>query len=144
MKYEVKGAIGNPTGKRLLVPASLFASNSKPEFTAARRDLAIDMHYPEQVQDAVRLKLPASLAIESAPAADSVLVKNVGLFSVSNKQTANSVTLFRNVTTAQVFYMPDEYGALKGFFSKLDAKQSEPLILTHADPGATKGPPGGN
>jgi transglutaminase-like putative cysteine protease len=38
VNYKVTGPVGNPTGKRLFVPANLFETNSKPIFTKAKRE----------------------------------------------------------------------------------------------------------
>ncbi len=142
IQYEVKGLIGAATGKRLLVPASLFEANSRPQFTAAKRELAVDMHYPEIVQDAVRVKYPASLTVESAPAPDSAKMANAAAYSFSSKTGPSSITLFRNITVGKTFFGPDEYPDLKAFYGKLDTKQGESLVLTRAD--TSKAAPGGN
>ena len=138
IKYEVKGAIGTSTGKRLLIPASLFESNAKPEFTTAKRELYVDMRYPDVVQDAVRVTYPASLTVESAPAADASKMANVAAYSFSSKPGTNSVTLFRNVTIGKTFFSPAEYPDLRAFYDKLDAKQGETLVLTRADAAKTQ------
>ncbi len=137
--YEIKGPIGSSTGKRLLVPANLFETNSKPKFPQSKRELSIDMHYPSVIQDAVRFKLPGGIVIESAPAADNGTLKGFAGFTTSSKTASNSVTLYRNVTVAKTFFMPDDYADLRGFYSKLEAKDQETLILTHAGAAAASG-----
>ena len=144
VKYEVKGAVGTSTGKRLLIPASLFEVNARPQFTQPKRELAVDMRYPESVQDAVRFKYPASLAVESAPAADAAKMSNVAAFSFSTKPGENAITLFRNLTIGKTFFGSEEYPDLRLFYGKLDAKQSEALVLTRADSSAAKSTTGGN
>ena len=143
VKFEVKGAIGSPTGKRLLIPASLFEANARPEFTAATRELVVDMHYPEVTQDAVRIKYPASFVVESAPPATDGKMGGVAVFNLATKSGTNSITLFRNVTIGRTFFPPTDYPDLKGFYSKLDAGQAETLILTRPD-GSTPKTAGGN
>ena len=132
--YELKGAIGSATGKRLLVPANLFEVNSKARFTAAKRDMPVDMHYPSMVQDAVRFTLPADLVIESAPMDSKEAFKNSAAYSTSAKTTPNSITLYRNMMNGRSIYATDEYSDLRSFYGKTEAKDQESLVLTHSAP----------
>ena len=65
VNVEVKGAIGSSTGKRLLIPDDIFEANSKPAFPHEKRDIPVYFHFPYMVQDAMRIKFPASLHLES-------------------------------------------------------------------------------
>ena len=143
VKYEVKGAVGSATGKRLLLPASLFEVNARPRFTEAKREVAVDMQYPEIVQDAVRYSYPASLTIESSPTADLGKMTNVAAYSFSAKSSANAVTLYRNLSIGKTYFTPEEYPELRTFYGKLDARQGESVVLTRADAAPAK-PAGGN
>ncbi len=136
--YEVKGAIGSPTGKRLLVQSNLFETNSKPKFHDEKRTIAVDMRYPSIVQDAVRLKLPESLEIESLPPVETAEIKGVAAYSVSNKKAANAVTLFRNLTIGRTIFYAAAYPDLRAFYGKLEAKDQESLVLTRAAASAAK------
>ena len=141
VKYAVKGPIGSATGKRLLINASPFEANSKPLFTDSKREVAVDMQYPEITQDAVRITYPAAFAVESAPAPSLEKYSNAAAFSFSSKTAPNAITLFRNLTIGKVYFTPAEYTELKAFYGKLDTAQSESLVLTRT-PAATAG--GGN
>ena len=129
IKYELKGAIGNPTGKRLLVPANLFEVNSKPKFLQATREIAVDLQFPLSVQDAVRIKLPETFAIESIPTSAKDNLANVAAFSTSSSQAGSAITLYRNFTMGKTIFLPDEYPGLRGFYGKVEAKDQETLIL---------------
>jgi transglutaminase-like putative cysteine protease len=144
VNYKVTGPVGNPTGKRLFVPANLFETNSKPIFTKAKRELFVDMHYADQVQDAVRYKYPAGIVVESAPAADEVVMKNSAVFSVRNQQAESSITLYRNLTIGKVYFSPEEYPDLHAFYAKVDGKLQDTLVLTHDAASAAKPASGGN
>jgi transglutaminase-like putative cysteine protease len=143
VNYKVTGPVGNPTGKRLFVPANLFETNSKPIFTKAKRELFVDMHYADQVQDAVRYKYPAGIVVESAPAADEVVMKNSAVFSVRNQQAESSITLYRNLTIGKVYFSPEEYPDLHAFYAKVDGKLQDTLVLTHDAASAAKPASGG-
>ena len=142
--YDVKGAIGSPTGKRLLVPANLFEVNSKPTFPQAKRDLAVDMRHPSQTQDAVRYTLPASMVVESAPTAGKESMPNAAVFDTSIKNAGNSVTVYRNFTMGRTMFFTSDYPELRGFYGKVEARDQETLVLTRADASAAKPAGGGN
>ena len=144
VKYEVKGPIGSSTGKRLLIPANLFETNSKPHFPEAKRDLAVDMRYPSFVQDAVRFKLPASIAVESAPTPEKAQLQNSAAFNTSSMKAGNAITLYRNVTIGKTFFSPADYPELRIFYGKLEAKDQETLVLTRAQPASVSAAPTGN
>ncbi len=130
--YEVKGSIGSPTGRRLLIVSNLFEINSKPKFHESKRELAVDMHYPSIVQDAVRLKLPPSLEIESLPVVGEAKIVGTAEYTTSTKKAPTSVTLYRNLTIGKTIFLPSDYADLRTFFGKLEAKDQEALVLTRA------------
>ena len=72
VSYTVKGAIGSPTGKRLLLPGDLFEVNTKPAFSREKRETTILFSYTHIVQDALRINFPANFSIESAPANEQI------------------------------------------------------------------------
>lgn len=130
--YEVKGAIGSPTGRRLLIVGNLFEVNSKPRFHESKRELAVDMRYPSVVQDAVRLKLPPSFEVESQPAIENAEIKGRATYTTSSKKAPNSITLYGNLTIGKTVFLPADYTELRGFHGKLEAKDQEAVVLTHA------------
>jgi len=139
VSYDVKGPIGSPTGKRLLVPANLFEANSKPRFPEPKREQPVDMHFSSQVQDAVRLTLPATLAIESAPAAANGQIPQTAVFDTHVKSDPTSITLYRNVTVGKIVFGADKYNELRTFYGQLEAKDQETVVITHADAAKSSG-----
>lgn len=134
--YSVKGAVGTPTGKRLLITGNLFEVNAKPVFPDSKREQAVYMHHPSFVQDAVRFKLPATMTVESAPKEDAAIVPGSIGFTASSKQSGSSITMFRNVTIAKHIFLTKEYPDLRGFYGKLETRDQEPLVLIHPAPGS--------
>ena len=130
--YDIKGAVGSPTGKRLLVPSSLFEVNSKNRFTAASREMAVDMKYPSAIQDAVRFKLPPTLVIESVPVETKETLKTSASFSTSVKRGPDSITLYRNMLNGRTMYGSEEYADLRAFYGKAEAADQSSLVLTRA------------
>ncbi len=135
--YSIKGPVGASTGKRLMVPAFLFQMNSKPKFSAPKREIAVDLHFASYTQDAVRWKLPASLVVESAPETEHGMMKQIAQYEFNARKGPNTITTFRNLTLASPFFMPAEYDELRTFYTKIDNKDQESIILTRAVPAAT-------
>jgi hypothetical protein len=134
--YEVKGAIGSPTGKRLLVPADVFVANEKPRFTSEKREIAIDMHAPSATVDNVRITYPDSMVVESTPAPTKEIFDKNAAFITTVTPGANNILFHRNLTNGVSIYLAPEYAALRAFFTKVETKDQETLVLTRATPGA--------
>ena len=83
VKYHLEGDVASATGKRLAVPADVFESKVKARFPEPKRELAVDMRYPGMVQDAVRIRYPATLALESVPTSQKEMIER----SLPTKQT---------------------------------------------------------
>ena len=65
---KVAGQLGNPTGKRLLLPGFFFSTDDRTQFVSEeRRDAPVDLQYADQVIDDVVYHLPAGYTVESAP-----------------------------------------------------------------------------
>jgi hypothetical protein len=132
VKFEVKGPVASSTGKRLLVPADLFEVNAKPRFPEAKREIAIDMHYASNDQDAVRYTFPAGIAVESSPNATKEKLLDLAIFDSKSVTGPNTVTTYRNLAMGQAIFLPTDYDDLKSFYGKLESKDQETIVLTHA------------
>lgn len=108
VKFSVKGPIGASTGKRLLVPNDIFMSNAKPTFPHEKRELPVDFRYPHMTLDAVRITFPATVKVESSPAADQFKFQNYALYKLSSVSTSNSITMRRTFLLGESIYMPKE------------------------------------
>ena len=140
--YDVKGAIGSSTGKRLLIVGDLFEANSKPKFPEAKREEPIDMRYPTTTQDVVRLSLAPGLAVESSPAAATSELKGSAAYGLQIAMAPNSITIRRNLTVGKTFVGTETYNELKDFYAKFEAKDQETVVLTRSAAAGNAG--GGN
>jgi hypothetical protein len=136
VNYTIKGVIGAPTGKRIFLPGDLFMSNAKATFPHEKREIAVNFDYPHMTQDAVRVKLPPSIKIESVPTKDEEQFQKFALYTLSSESTPNSVTVRRNFSIGEILFMPKEYPELRAFYNKFESKDQENVILT-ASPAAT-------
>jgi hypothetical protein len=141
-RLEIRGTLGSSTGKRLLVPADIFEANSKPTFPHEKREIPVYFHYAEMNQDAVRIKFPSTLKLESLPANDKSSFEKFAIYNVSTESTPTSFTFRRNYFLGEIVYKPDEYPKLRSFYSKIENKDQETVVLTSAPVAAQATPPG--
>ncbi|WP_260704945.1 DUF3857 domain-containing protein [Edaphobacter flagellatus] len=143
VNYSIKGPIGAPTGKRLFLPSDIFVSNEKATFPHEKREIAVSFHYPSYMQDAVRIKFPASIKIESVPTKNEQQFQKYAVYSMTSDSTTNSVTVRRNLAIAEILFMPKEYPDLRSFYSKFESKDQENIVLTAAPAGVSDAKPAG-
>jgi hypothetical protein len=143
IKFEVGGILGSSTGKRLLIPGDLFEANTKPSFPHEKRDIAVAFSYPHLVQDAVRIGFPTTLKIESTPVNDKIVFQTSAGYDMKMESTPTSVIMRRNYALGGIFYAPRDYAGLRTFYSKMENKDQEAIVLTTA-PTAAKPTPTGN
>jgi hypothetical protein len=134
VSYTVKGPIGSPTGKRLLLPGDLFETNTKPTFPHEKRETNIFFNYPHAVQDALRINFPANFSIESAPVNEQLPFEKFAAYVLKTETTPTSITIRREFDLGNLFYKLDEYPNLRAFYNKLETKDQEPIVLKLAAP----------
>ena len=88
------------------------------------------MRLGSSVQEAVRYKISPSLKAESMPLSGKFELKGAAAFSTASATRGNSITLFRNVSIARVFFSVAEYPALRDLYDKLEVRDQEVLVLT--------------
>jgi hypothetical protein len=142
--FVVKGEVGSSTGKRLLLPADVFEANAKPSFSREKRETPVAFSYPSMVLDAVRFNFPATLNVESAPSNDKISLHTFAAYEMSTASTATSITTRRNYLLGEILFMTKDYPELRSFYSKMETKDQESVVLTTAPAVASKVTPTGN
>ncbi len=142
VNLQVSGSLGSSTGKRLLIPADIFEANSKPAFPHEKRDVPVYFQYTHLNQDAVRIKFPATLAVESLPATDKANFEKYAVYSLKAESTPTSFTVHRDYAMGEIIFRLEEYPGLRSFYSKFENKDQEAVVLTAAP--AAKATPTGN
>jgi hypothetical protein len=132
VNYTVSGPIGSVTGKRLFLPGDIFEANSKATFPHEKRDIPVYFNYPYILLDAVRIKYPPTFSMESAPTADKYQFKNYALYTLSEQSAPGSITVRRSYFLGQIIFLTGEYPDLRAFYSKMETKDQENVILTAA------------
>jgi hypothetical protein len=143
VKLQVKGTLGSVTGKRLLLPADIFEANSKPTFPDAKREIPVYFDYAQTKQDAIRINFPATFTVESLPPVDKSTFEKFALYNMTAESTPTSFTVRRVYIMAEIFFKTGEYAGLRGFYSKLENKDQEAVVLTTV-PAVAKATPTAN
>jgi len=144
VSYDVTGTLGEATGKRLVIPVDIFKASAAATFPETKRELAVYFHYPEWVQDGVKIVLPKGLMVEAAPTDADFEVKGVAKYVMKVAQTPTSIAVRRDYLLGQVIVPPDHYAELRGFYSQFEAKDHESVVLKVAPAGVApaQGPSG--
>ncbi len=133
--FEVKGAIGSPTGKRLLIPSDVFQSNEKPTFPHEKRQSPVFFEYANVVQDpesGFNLPIKLQRRITTCPA-PRFRFKTFAVYARKTESTPHStITVRREMDLGNPFYKTEEYTDLRAFYSQLETKDQEPLVLKAA------------
>jgi hypothetical protein len=87
------------------------------------------------------VNFPAIFTVESLPASDKTTFKQAISYSMSTESTPNSFTVRRNYTLGGILFPPDSYPELRSFYTKMETKDQEPVVLTTA---SAKPTPTGN
>ncbi len=134
VSYGVKGSLGVATGKRLLLPTDVFRADEKAVFPHEKRETAVDFHYVEMMQDAVRVIFPSTLAVEAVPSESKLSIPNTAAYSISTTTTPKSVTTRRDFMFGAVIVPVKNYEGLRSFYSQFEAKDQESIVLKSAGP----------
>jgi hypothetical protein len=131
-KFDVEGSLGASTGKRVLLPGDIFEANSKPAFPHEKREVAVYFEYTRITQDAIRITYPATLSVESLPASNQDSFEKAIAYALTTESTPGSFTIRRNYAIGDVIFTTQQYPSLRAFYSKIENKDQENVVLTTA------------
>jgi hypothetical protein len=130
--YEVSGTLGTPAGKRVMLPVDLFRTSASAAFPHDKRELPVYFHYPQTTQDVVRVTFHPGLVIEAAPDSSKDLIPNEAGYAMSVQQGPTSFVARRDYVFADVLVPVKDYDQLRKFYSQLEAKDQESVVLKQA------------
>jgi len=137
---QVKGSLGSSTGKRVLLPGDIFEANAKPAFPHEKREIPVYFEYTRITQDAVRIAFPANLSVESLPATNQDSFQKSIAYSLTTESTPHTFTIHRTFGLGDILFDVKQYPDLRSFYSKIEAKDQENVVLTTASaPAKTAG-----
>lgn len=140
VSYEVKGTLGTATGKRLLMPADLFLAGSTATFPHEKRELAVYFHYPQTIQDALRVNFPEQFVVEGVPSEAKFGMPKLALYSMSVVADPKNFTTRRSYMFAGIIVPPTDYPELRTFYSQFESKDQESVVLKVVPASATTAP----
>ena len=126
---SVDGHIGNAVGSRVMLPGCLFEANRRPTFPHETREQGVYFPYTEVLQDAVRYTLPAGFTIEAAPANEVTKYQNVAAYSRTSSQTANAITIRRDLVMGELYFPLKDYPELRTFYNTFETKDHATVVL---------------
>ena len=132
VSYKVKGGMGTPTGKRLLLPSDVFLADAKATFPHEKRELAVDFHYPRYVQDAVRINFPDNFTVEAVPSSATLKMSDASSYTISVAGAQKNVTTHRDFVFGAVIVPVKGYGDLRSFYSQMESMAGESIVLKSA------------
>jgi hypothetical protein len=116
-----------------------FEAGSKPLFVHEKRTAPVDLDYAYQMQDTVTIHLPKTMAVESAPKDAQIPLPDNALYQATFKQQPDTLVAGRLFVLANPIYRIEEYGKLKDFYQKVNAKDQEQAVLHPAAVAANSG-----
>jgi hypothetical protein len=133
---KVSGLLGSSTGKRLLLPGFFFSTGAHHQFVSEeKREIAVDLHYAEQVIDDAVYHLPAGFTVESAPTPTQLPWEGHAALVVKTAPGAGVIDIRHTFQRAFVLLEAKEYPALRDYYQKIAASDQQQLVLVKA-PGA--------
>jgi hypothetical protein len=130
VSFALQGQLASSTGRRLIIPGDLFEANSKPRFPHEGRELPVSFSFPYMSQDAVRVTFPANLSVESLPTREQTKFHNSIAYDMVKSSDSISVTARRTYLLGETLFKPNEYAELRSFYSKMEAKDQESIVLS--------------
>jgi transglutaminase-like putative cysteine protease len=139
VSYDVTGTLGTHTGKRVLLPSDIFLSGESAAFADEKRQEAVYFHYPQYVQDAQRINLPATMSVEAMPDTARFDLPKQSAYALSVVGDAKGFTTRRNLIQAGLLVMPKDYDSLRKYYAQFESKDQESVVLKAAPAVAASG-----
>ncbi|HKF47928.1 MAG TPA: DUF3857 domain-containing protein [Terracidiphilus sp.] len=135
---KVSGNLGTATGKRVFLPGQFFESHGKHPFVAEdKREIAVDVHYPERLADDVTYRLPDGFSVESSPQKATIPWPSNAQLIVASKADKNTVEIGRALAYNFTLLEAKDYASLHDFYQKVAASDQQPVVLLRAPAKAT-------
>lgn len=106
--------------------------NSKPLFPQPTRDIAVYFEHGARISDAMRVKFPADMQIESVPKEDTFTLQSLASYHSRSEAQATQVLMRRTYDLGTVFFLPKEYTDVKSFYDKVAVDDQKPVVLLNA------------
>jgi hypothetical protein len=115
-------------GRRVVLPVGVLHANQSNPFFPARRVHPIYFGYPQETHEDVKLELPAGMQVESMPPARKSDQKAV-YYEFSSAKEGNTLRLSRTLRFSGYLFERQQYPALKAFYDRVLAGDSQQATL---------------
>jgi hypothetical protein len=119
-------------GHRVLVPLTFFQATQPASFQSEKRVNSIYFHFPEIEKDSISIHVPLAYKIETLPAPQKATPGGGFEYSVTSSQTADKVTVERQLTIAGIMYPVGNYTAIRTFFNTVKTDDDGQIVLQPA------------
>jgi hypothetical protein len=142
--YQVHGTLGASTGKRLILPSDLFEAGSSAIFPDEKREQVVYFHYPQMTEDALRVSVPQGFQVEALPESAKLSPPSGEYYSFTVVGDAKGFTSRRIHAQNEIFVLQKDYGGLQKYYSQMESKDQESVVLKVAPATTATAAPGGN
>jgi len=128
---------GSSAGKKAILPAGLFTASEKTQFQRVQRVHPIYFHYPYQVEDDIRISLPAGWQISSVPN-PATLEGNVVSYAFKSEADKDAVHINRKLRVDALLLAQKSYPVLRAFFQSVRVADEGQVLLVPKVMSSTK------
>jgi hypothetical protein len=118
----------NRTGTRLFIPVCPLKKSNYNVFSAAKRNLDINISHGFSESDSVSIHIPDSYVQESLPKDISVKT-DFGTFSTQCTIEGNKIVYVQNINIYSGRYSKDRYKEIRDFFGEINAAIKRKIVL---------------
>ena len=129
---------GLPVGSGAIRPSALFRCPWSAGVSGASSGTALDVLHPpyggvfgNDNANSIVLK------VESLPTAEKTMYQKAALYDLTTESTPTSFTVRRNYVLGAIVFPPSEYANFRTFYSKMENKDQESVVLATATAKAT-------
>ena len=97
---------------------------------------AVDMRFPEMIQDDVTYHLPDTFTVESSPTETKLPWAGHAFLQIKSTANKNDIEVVRAFIRGFALLEPKDYPALRDFYQKVTTADQQQLVLTAAAPAA--------
>jgi hypothetical protein len=120
------------TGKRMLVPTNMFQTRSRQPFVHGERKHPVYFNYPYYEMDDTQITFPSAFHMESLAEEGTPVKTEYSLYKVKHNVAGNTVTISRDFAIAGIGFQQKDYPELRKFYTDVNARDSEQLVLSAA------------
>ena len=121
---------GLVNGDLMYLSPTIYSSYLENPFKAEERTLPVEFPYPFSEQLVTNLAVPEGFIVDGLPESIRVaLPEDGGSFMYRVSEAGGTVQITSRLEVGKTFFLPEEYAALRNFFSLIEEKLGEQVVL---------------